>query len=353
MVRTNLIFSPKYYDHNPGRNHPESANRLRSIINNLEKWKETGRVNWQFLDSKRASLGDVELVHGIEYVRLVEAVCKAGGGLLDLQDTVVSPASFDVALEAVGGALRAVDLVMEQSCRNAFALLRPPGHHASRYRACGFCIFNNVAIGTKHLLERYRLKRVAIVDIDAHHGNGTQEIFYSSDNVLYVSVHEDPSSFPGTGFADEHGDGEGKGFTVNIPLPFGTNDKTYTILIDEIVKPVILQFRPSFILISAGFDAYHSDPVGNLGLSASCYSKIFRILLDVAEHECNGRLVSVLEGGYDLRHLGKMAASAIGEMSEDFSHNTAEQDRFRSNNRLNEGLLRKMKKTQRAFWDLE
>lgn len=205
MTRTTVVFSPMYYLHNPGRNHPESANRLRAIVNRLEEYRRSGNGNWRFVEAGKASLEDIEQIHCREYIRLVEAVCKSGGGPLDLQDTVASPESFEVALCAVGGALKAVNLVMNRDFENAFALVRPPGHHARRFHACGFCIFNNVAITASYLIRKFLLKRILILDVDAHHGNGTQEAFYETSKVLYVSLHEDPRDFPGTGFADGPG----------------------------------------------------------------------------------------------------------------------------------------------------
>jgi acetoin utilization deacetylase AcuC-like enzyme len=236
--KTIIVFSPIYYRHNPGKSHPESAKRLHTIINELEKSGLTENKNLQLVHPDKASIEDIELVHAVEYIRLVEAVCKSGGGLLDLQDTVVSPESFEVALCAAGGALKAVDLVMKGKCENAFAMVRPPGHHAGKYRALGFCLFNNVAIAAEHLLRRFKVKRVLILDVDAHHGNGTQEKFYDRSDVLYISLHEDPSSFPGTGFIDEIGEGKGLGYNVNIPLPFGTTDHVYL----KAMKEILTQF---------------------------------------------------------------------------------------------------------------
>jgi acetoin utilization deacetylase AcuC-like enzyme len=299
-------------------------------------------------------LEDVELVHGTEYIRLVEAVCKSGGGLLDLGDTQVSPESFEVALHAVGGTLKAVNLVMENKFRNAFVLARPPGHHASKYRACGFCLFNNVAIAAKHLLERSNLRRILILDIDAHHGNGTQEIFYGTDKVLFISLHEDPYGFPGTGFTDEIGENEGLGYNVNIPLPFGTDDQIYLRAVNEIVKPIILQYNPQFTLVSAGFDGHHTDPVANLSLTYRCYQRIFETIMQVASEKCNGRIVSVLEGGYSVSAIGKAAATAIAEMS-GTPYAVYDTSRVAGTRTLKRGekVLKETKKAQRAFWSLD
>jgi len=354
MKKTAAIFSPKYYEHNPGKDHPESPNRLQAIINELENSELAQNRNWQFVPPEKARIEDVELVHSREYIKLVEAVCKAGGGFLDLEDTVVSPQSYEVALYAVGGTLKAVDLVMNNTFRNAFALIRPPGHHASKFRACGFCLFNNASIAAEYLLEKYRLQRILILDIDAHHGNGTQETFYETDNILYISLHEDPSSFPGTGFADEIGEGKGLGYTVNVPLPFGTSDQTYLKAMREIAVPIIRQYKPQFILVSSGFDGHHTDPVGNLSLSASCYKEIYKIIIDLASETCENRLVAVLEGGYSVKCIGKLAASSLAQMC---GTSFSTRDRIpRIEKRsiiIGEKVIKDVKKVQKSYWNLD
>ena len=354
MNKTAIVFSPIYYRHNSGNGHPESAKRLLAIIHELEKSGLAKNDKLQFVHPEKACIEDVELVHGVEYIRLVEAVCKSGGGLLDLQDTVVSPESFEVALYAVGGTLKAVDLVMERKCENAFALVRPPGHHAGKYRALGFCLFNNVAIAAEHLLREFKLKKVLILDTDAHHGNGTQEKFYDRSDVLYISLHEDPSSFPGTGFIDEIGEGEGLGYNVNVPLPFGTSDQIYLKAMKEIVEPIAYQYKPEFILVSAGFDGHYTDPVGELSLSAMCIQQVYEIIVDLASELCQGKLVSALEGGYNLKSVGKLATAAIAKMS---AIPYTIEDRAPVANRSIESqglkVLKEVKKVQRAFWLLE
>ena len=353
MRKTAVIFSPIFYRHNPGRDHPESAQRVRVIVNELES-KLSANKKWEFIRPHRASIEDLELAHGIEYIKLVEAVCQSGGGLLDLQDTVVSRESFEVALHAVGGALDAVDLVMERRVENAFALVRPPGHHAGKFRALGFCLFNNVAIAAEHLRRKFNLKRVLVLDIDAHHGNGTQEKFYGTNEVLYMSAHEDPSSFPGTGFIDEVGKGEGTGYDVNVPLPFETGDTVYLRAMEEIVMPIMLQYRPEFILVSAGFDAHYMDPVGNLSLSASAYKRIYDMILHAASETCQGKVASVLEGGYNLNYVGKLCSTAIARMA---GMPYSVKDRVppvkRSLESQGAKIIREVKRVQREFWNLD
>jgi acetoin utilization deacetylase AcuC-like enzyme len=322
------------------------------IVNELKRGK-LSKKNWQFVTPEKARIRDVELVHDLDYIRYIEACCDFGGGLLDLEDTVVSPESFDVALYAVGGTLKATKLVMERRFKNAFALVRPPGHHAEKFRALGFCIFNNVAIAARHLIKEHGLKRILILDIDAHHGNGTQKTFYETDKVLYISLHEDPRSFPGTGFIDELGKGPGLGYNINIPLPFRTNDSIYLKAMREIVTPVVRQYRPQFIFMSAGLDGHYTDPVGNLSLSALCYKEIYGILMNLASETCEGRLVSVLEGGYSLSFVGKIAATVVSRMS---GTNYTLIDRIPASSKrarlLGEITLKKAKKVLRSFWDI-
>jgi acetoin utilization deacetylase AcuC-like enzyme len=351
---TGLIFSPIYYRHNPGRGHPESARRLRAIVRELKKSKLQGVGNWQFVKPEKARLKDIGLVHGLEYIEFVENMCKSGGGLLDMEgDTVASPESFDVALYAIGGTLKAVNLVMKGEFRNAFALVRPPGHHAGKYSARGFCIFNNVAIAAKYLLKEFELKRILILDIDAHHGNGTQEIFYETNKVLYIGLHEDPREFPRKGFIDEIGEGEGLGYNVNVPLPFRTGDRIYLKAMNEVVTPIIRQYKPQFVLVSAGLDGHYADPVGSLSLSALCYEEVYETIFNAASEMCGGKLVLVLEGGYSLRFIGELAVAAVAKMSGAIY---SIEDKVRiTRKRINEQgekLIKEVKQVQKAFWNI-
>jgi len=353
MRRTALIFSPIYYRHNTGKRHPESAKRLHAMITEIEKAALLKNEKIQLVKPEKAKTTDVILVHSAEYVNLVKAVCKSGGGFLDLQDTVVSPESFDVALYAVGGTLKAINLVMEEKFQNVFALVRPPGHHASRYRACGFCVFNNVAVGAEYLRRKYGLKRILILDIDAHHGNGTQEIFYSTNNVLYISLHQDPTDFPGKGFVDEIGENEGIGYSVNIPLPFGAGDQVYLKAMDEVVEPIVRQYAPQFMLVSAGLDGHYADPVASLSLSTLCYSHVYERIVKLASEKCKGKLVSVLEGGYSLKFVGKISATILSKMSETSYNITDYRQKTSSNvNKQAEKVLCNIKAVLKDFWNL-
>ena len=352
--KTAVVYSPRYLNHRTGSHHPESPSRLRVIMRELNRSGILKSESCSLVEPEIASVQDLELVHKRDYIQLIQLVCMAGGGLLDREDTVVSPESFDVARLAVGGTLKTVNMVMADEFKNAFALVRPPGHHAGPYYAMGFCVFNNVAIAASHLLEKFNLNRVLILDIDAHHGNGTQEIFYRNDKVLYISLHEDPSEFPLTGFIEEIGEDEGLGYTVNIPLPFGTNDTTYLKAFNEVVVPIINQYKPQFILVSTGFDNYHKDPVAELSLSAYSFIKIFDAILELASKFCQSKLVAVLEGGYNLRFLGKMTAAVTARMAgipyfiKDKRLGAVSKVRKKG-----EKTIEKVKKIQSSFWDIK
>ncbi|NIO37616.1 histone deacetylase [Candidatus Bathyarchaeota archaeon] len=351
---TGLVFSPIYYRHDPGRGHPESASRLRSIVGELRLGKARGIQDWQFIKPEKATLEEVERVHDVDYIEYVKKVCEAGGGIVDLEEnTVVSSSSFEVALHAVGGTLRAVTFTMQEKNRNAFALVRPPGHHATRCSAGGFCLFNNVAIAAKHLLEEFKLDRIAILDIDSHHGNGTQEIFYETDSVLYISLHEDPQDFPKRGFISEIGEEDGFGFNVNVPLPFETTDSLYLKAVYEVVKPILQQYRPQLVLVSAGLDAHYADPVGRLRLSIPCYQKVYEMVIDLAAEACNGKIVSVLEGGYSIRFAGKIATAITAEMS-GVPYNVYDKSPETCKHVHEQGkkIIEEVKRTQNVFWVL-
>jgi len=314
-VKTAIFYSPKFLEHDPGPDHPDTPRRLKVIIEELSRSSLLKTEKCEFVEPKPADIEDVELVHEPDYIKLVEQTCAAGGGILDLGDTVVSPKSYEAAILAVGALIDAVNMVADGKAKNAFALVRPPGHHAGAYYALGFCLFNNIAVAASHLLRRLNFTRVLILDIDAHHGNGTQEIFYNTNRVLYISIHEDSRGFPGTGFIDEIGEGEGIGYTVNVPLPFRIDDTIFQRAFDEIVAPISNRFKPQFILVSAGFDGHYTDPVGSLSLSMKGYEETFKKIVTLAAQLCEGKLAVTLEGGYSLNFLGKMATATIAKMA--------------------------------------
>jgi acetoin utilization deacetylase AcuC-like enzyme len=354
MPKTAVLYTPKYLNHNTGPHHPESPKRLKAIMKELNRSGlfETGKCS--LIEPKRASIEDLKLVHEPDYIQLIEKYCASGGGLLDLGDTPVSPKSFETALFAVGGALDAVNLVMAGRFKNAFALVRPPGHHAGPYYAMGFCLFNNVAIAATDLLKSSNIERILILDVDAHHGNGTQEIFYDTDRVLYISLHEDPTGFPGTGFVDETGKGKGLGYTVNIPFPFRIDDQIYLKAVNQIVVPIAQQYKPQFILVSVGFDGHYTDPVAELSLSASCYLKTFSCVLNLASQFCTGKLVAILEGGYSLNYIGKIAATIIAKMAGvPYTFQDKPPMASAELKEQAEKIIREVRRVQSPFWDLQ
>jgi acetoin utilization deacetylase AcuC-like enzyme len=314
MTKTAVVYTPKYLDHNPGPRHPESAKRLKVIMEALNSRHIIDGDKCRLFEPDPARVQDVELVHHPDYIKLVNRVCSSGGGLLDMGDTEVSPESFEVALYAVGGGLKAVDLVLAKKVENAFAFVRPPGHHAGPYTASGFCIFNNIAITAKYLLRNFKFERILILDVDAHHGNGTQEVFYDTDKVLFISLHQDPRGFPGTGFVDEIGEKDGLGYKVNFPFPFKTGDTLYERAFVEVITPIVEQYKPQFVLVSTGFDGHYSDTVAGLALTVNGYMKTFQHILDYAKL-CEGKLAVLLEGGYNLNIIGKIASGAVAKMA--------------------------------------
>jgi len=353
MTKTAVISSPKYLSHRTGPRHPESPSRLRVIMRELKKSGILENERCTLVEPEIADINDLQLIHDSDHIQRIQQFCKCGGGLLDKGDTVVSPESYEVARLAAGGTMKAVDLVMAGKFRNAFAFVRPPGHHAGPDYSMGFCVFNNVAVAAAHLLKNFSLDRVLILDIDAHHGNGTQEIFYRSSKVLYVGLHEDPVKFPLTGFADEVGENEGLGYTVNVPFPYGTGDRIYLRAFNEIAVPIINQYKPQFILVSTGFDNHYTDPVGNLSLSALSYIKIFDAVLESASKFCQGKLVAVLEGGYSLRFLGKMACAVTARLAEiPYSIRDKHRGAGVKVRRKGEKTIKRIKKIQSSFWNI-
>lgn len=354
MRKTAVIYSPVYLRHKTGPHHPEVPSRLRVIIRELKKSGILNNNNCSLVEPKKVNIDVLKLVHDSNYIQQIRKFCSCGGGLLDREDTVVSRESYDVALLAAGGAVNAASLVMDGTYSNAFALVRPPGHHSGPDYPMGFCVFNNVAVAASHLLNNFGLDRVLILDVDAHHGNGTQDIFRKSNKVLYISLHEDPIEFPLTGFADEVGEDEGLGYTVNVPFPYGTDDKIYLKGFNEVVAPIINQYKPQFIIVSIGLDNHYSDPIGNLYLSNLSYNKIFDTILNLAEKYCQGKLVAVLEGGYSLKFIGKMACAITAKMAGlSYSFNDKPQTTEPKIRKKAKKMLTEVKKNQSVFWNLK
>jgi acetoin utilization deacetylase AcuC-like enzyme len=301
-MKAGFVYDPVYLKHDTG-GHPENSRRLEAIISNLEQTGLKQRLTP--VKPRPATIEELTLVHHESHVAQVREVAQKGGGWLD-PDTVVSPGSYDAALYAAGGAIEAVKAVMGGEVSSAFALVRPPGHHATAHRAMGFCLFNNLAIAARYALEKLGLERLVIIDFDVHHGNGTQETFYDNPNVLYISTHQYPY-YPGTGRVEETGRGLAEGATINVPLPAWCGDAEYEHVFEKIIVPATRRFCPQFILSSAGYDGHWDDPLAMMQLTVTGYGRMAETVKGLAEELCQGRLVLCLEGGYNLEAL---AASA-------------------------------------------
>lgn len=301
-----LITSERFLLHETG-SHPERPARLVAILQRLRAAELLG--NRAVLEPEPASAETVALIHDPAYIASVEAFARSGGGWID-PDTFVCPASFDVALLAVGAAVAAVDRVLDGRSERAFALVRPPGHHAEPNRAMGFCLFNNIAVAAQHALSHRGLARVAILDWDVHHGNGTQAAFYETDSVLFISIHQWPL-YPGTGRPHETGRGRGLGYTVNVPLPPGTGNDRYLDVFDRIIGPRLAQYRPELLLVSAGFDAHRDDPLAMMEVTEEGFAGMAARARGWAEALCGGRLALVLEGGYNLSALAASVEATL------------------------------------------
>jgi acetoin utilization deacetylase AcuC-like enzyme len=294
MPAVGYVYDPLYLTHDVA-GHPEGASRLRAIKTHLDESRTLEAMSP--IGARDATESDLLLVHDAALIERIRRTADHDLDWLDL-DTYAVRASYDVALRSAGGVLAATDALIEGEIDSAFCLVRPPGHHATPTHAMGFCLFNNVAIAAAHAISRKGLERVAIIDIDVHHGNGTQDAFYSDPRVLYYSTHQHPF-YPGTGGWQETGEGEGRGTTVNVPLPRGCGDEEYMRSYEAVGAPVIRRFRPQLILVSAGFDAHHADPLAQEMLSVRGYFEIAALIKQLAGELCGGKLVYVLEGGYD------------------------------------------------------
>ena len=307
-MKTGLITSDTYQNHNTGDGHPEKIDRVTAVINNFKKldnknliWKKPSKFNRSLL----------EITHNSDYINFVEeSFPKKGLSFLD-GDTIVSPGSKEATTDAVGSIITAIDGVQNKEFKNAFCAVRPPGHHAEKNKAMGFCIYNNIAVGANYLINKYKLNKIAIIDFDVHHGNGTQNIFYDNEKVLYISTHQFPY-YPGTGTEQEKGKYNN---IFNIPLPAGTTSEEYLNAYEFVLKKIV-EFRPEFILLSAGFDAHKDDPLAQFQLESKDFYEITKRTLELSKFHCNGKVVSILEGGYDLNALKESTSMHVNAMLE-------------------------------------
>ena len=307
-MKTGLVTSDTYQNHNTGEGHPEKIDRVTAVIDNFKKidnkeliWKKPTKFDQSFLIN----------THSSEYIDLVSKSFPENGLAFLDGDTVVSPGSKEATKDAVGSIITAIDGVQQKEFKNAFCAVRPPGHHAEKDKAMGFCIYNNVAVGANYLIEKYKYNKVAIIDFDVHHGNGTQDIFYNNEKVLYISTHQYPY-YPGSGSDKETGKFNN---ILNIPLEAGTTAEQFLNAYENVLKK-LKEFKPEFLLFSAGFDAHIDDPLAQLRLSSEDFYHLTKRTLEVSKSMCNGNVVSILEGGYDLKALQDSTKRHVDAMIE-------------------------------------
>ena len=309
MARTGVVVDQEYLKHFAGESHPERPERIQVL---LDLAGGLGSEKFQLLPPKAASRADIEYTHGADHVRLVESTSKVNRYALD-GDTITCRDSFGVGLLAVGGFLTLLDSIAAKEVQNGFALVRPPGHHALRNRAMGFCLFNTMAIGAEYLKRAHGANKILIMDWDVHHGNGTQDAFYDDPSVLFISTHQFPF-YPGSGAVNEVGAGAGEGYTINVPLPAGCANTEYLQVFQDVVVPAAEKFKPEWILVSAGFDPHRRDPLGGMGVSEEGFAAMARKLLMLAERFADARIALLLEGGYDLAGLRNSVAAVLSEL---------------------------------------
>ena len=310
-MTTALMADPIFREHLAGRPHPECPARFDAVMASLERaglLKRTIRV-----DARDASEEELLLCHTLAYLRTAQADVESGRPYLSTGDTDITPNSWEIAVRAAGGVLNAVDAVLTGKARNAFCVVRPPGHHANAGRGMGFCVLNNVAIAARYAQQKYYVARVAIVDWDVHHGNGTQDIFYHDGSVFFFSSHQWPL-YPGTGRADETGEGEGRGTTMNFPFPAGSGRREILGAVENSLVPALDRFRPELLLISAGFDSREGDLLGRFTLTDEDFTDLTHTVMGIAGRHAGGRVVSMLEGGYNLDGLASAAAAHVAAL---------------------------------------
>jgi len=310
MKKTGYLHDNRYLLHDTGPYHPEMGERLTAIYNGIKQAGLLDRLT--LVPAVRAELEWIETIHDKTYIRRFEEVCLSGNRTFDYPDNQMCVDTYETAFLAVGGILDVARRIMEGEINNAFCAVRPPGHHAEKNQAMGFCYFNNVAIAARYLQTEHKIKRVGIIDFDVHHGNGTQQIFEEDPTVFYYSIHQHPSfAFPGTGREFEEGTGVGVGFTKNSPVLPGQGDDVYTQLIESDLLPAFEIFKPEFIIVSTGFDGHVEDDMSDITLTTDWYSWIMKTIMQMADKYAGGRLISVLEGGYCLERLGELAANHV------------------------------------------
>ncbi len=349
MNRTGIVRDERYIQHITDDYHPENPNRLRSIYSMLQQ--SDMRDLFTEIPPRFPTREELEMVHLPSYIDMIASTAGQPARRLD-PDTVTSPKSYEAACLAVGGVLEAIEAVLQGKLDNAFALVRPPGHHAERNRAMGFCIFNNIAVGAKYAVQTHGLEKVLIIDWDVHHGNGTQNTFYEDPKVLYFSTHRYGFFYPGTGAPEEVGKGKGEGFTVNVPMPAGCGDAEYGNVFLHVLKPIALSYKPQLILVSAGFDTYSRDPLGGMRMTEKGYARLTNITMEIAQRTCGGKIVIALEGGYDLDGLATSVRAVLRELRGDSIIDSVEcQNIERNEGGKIDDALEKFKALYNRYWE--
>ena len=349
MAKTGIVKDDRYMDHAADGYHPESHQRLEVLYQMLQEPGMKG--NYVEIPPRLATQEELELIHMPNYISLVASTAGRSMTMLD-PDTYACAKSYETARLAAGGTLAAVDKVVSGEVDNAFAFVRPPGHHAETNRAMGFCLFNNAAIAASYALATHKLKKALIIDWDLHHGNGTQHSFYERSEVLYFSTHQYPY-YPGTGFFTETGSGAGKGFTVNVPLKAGPGDAEYFLLFAEILEPIALEFKPDIVFVSAGFDIYSQDPLGGMQVTAQGFGNLAKVILEFAQQTGKGRVIFVLEGGYHLEGLRDSAREVLKTLrGEVLARGRDEEVRKHADHRLIDPVIKKVKEAQKPYWKI-
>ena len=316
MRKTGFLYDERFLLHETGPYHPEVPERLTAIYQGIEEGGLLPKL--VRIKANPAQRRWIETVHDSAYIDRFGDTCFSGKRVFEHPDNQMCADTYDAAFLAVGGILQTIDMVMEGEIDNAFCAVRPPGHHAERDHALGFCYFNNVAIAARYLQQKWEIEKIGIIDFDVHHGNGTQHIFDQDPSVFYYSIHEHPTfSFPGTGREFEFGSGPGYGYTKNNPVLPGQGDVEYTALVEENLVKDFERFQPGFVLVSAGFDGHKDDDMSDMNLTTEWYSWVMKRIMEIADRLCSGRIVSVLEGGYCLRRLPELARNHVAALLEE------------------------------------
>jgi acetoin utilization deacetylase AcuC-like enzyme len=347
MLKTGIVRDEFYKKHSTGLFHPESPERLEIVYRMLDQENLNGR--FATIMPREATEEEITAIHTPEYYQRIAETAKRNRLTYFDRDTTACPETFMAAKLAAGGILSLADLVQTRALNNGFALVRPPGHHAEADRAMGFCIFNNVAIAARYLINRFHLTRVLIVDWDLHHGNATQHSFYHSSQVLFFSTHQYPH-YPGTGGLEEAGEAEGKGYTVNVPLGPGAGDNEFIRIYRELLQPLAREFQPEFILVSAGFDTHHQDPLGGMQVTAEGFAALAALLMESADTLCQGRLAVTLEGGYHLEGLRESVRAVLLQLAGNPISTSAIEQGAKESSYPIDSVIAQVRQIQKRFW---